>query len=372
MNKVDNRAFSKLLKQWSQSREDCARLAVSAQNTDEGRQAWAEIVHMMTADMRDQGEGNTQADIFYTDEKPIRSGLLDEDTIGEIFQIVPVRKGQEIDFPIDFYQVTDRDKFWAYAIPDHGYLPQRYASSGSVKISTYRIGNSIDFYLSYIEQARWDVLARGLEVYRNGFVKKVNSDGWAILMSAAFYRNIVVNDNTAMPNQITPRLLSLMQVFMKRNGGGNMTSNGFVLTDLFISPEAAASIRSWDLSLVPESVRTAIFTKKEGVPLANLFGIDLREHEDLGIGQPLQQLLTLPVSQGGYGLVLPPGTREIVFGMDGRNTGRFAKMPIRNPGFETFPDNSSYTHRSQTIGWYGWGNVGFSILDNGWLTLGSF
>ena len=159
---------------------------------------------------------------------------------------------------------------------------------------------------------------------------------------------------------------------MKRNGGGNMTSNGFVLTDLYISPEAAASMRSWDLSLVPESVRTQIFAKKDGIPVANLFGIDIREHDDLGIGQPLQQLLTLPTADGGFGLVVPPGTREIVLGMDKRDTGRFAKMPIRNPGFETFPDNSSYTHRAQTIGWYGWGNLGFCCLDNAWLLLGAF
>jgi len=355
--KIDTRAQSKLFQDWADPTKypaEHAALKIVAEDSssEAGKKAWA--------------------DIIYTMAEPIRSGLMDEDTISEIFSMIRIDKGQIIDFPIDFYQVTDRDKFWAYAIPDHGYLPQRYASAGSVQISTYRIGNSIDFWLSYIEQARWDILSRGMEVYRNGFVKKLNSDGWSTLAAAAYYRNIVVNDNTALPNQLTPRLLSLMQVFMKRNGGGNMTSNGFVLTDLYISPEAAASMRSWDLSLVPESVRTQIFAKKEGIPIANLFGIDIREHEDLGIGQPLQQLLTLPANQGGFGLVLPPGTRELVLGMDSRNTGQFAKMPIRNPGFETFPDNSSYTHRSQTIGYYGWGNVGFAALDNGWLLLGAF
>jgi len=58
--------------------------------------------------------------------------------------------------------------------------------------------------------------------------------------------------------------------------------------------------------------------------------------------------------------------------MDGRNTGQFAKMPIRNPGLETFPDNSSYTHRSQTIGYYGWMETGFANLDSGFLLLGAF
>ena len=354
-SKADQRELSKKLWAWGdteQNAESIAQLQLAATPTAEGQEAWA--------------------DIIYTTTEVIRSGLLDEDTVSDIFEVIRVAPMQEIDYPIDFYQATDRDKFWAYTIPDHGYLPQRYATAGSVKITTYRIGNSIDFWIYYIANARWDILKRGIDVYKNGFVKKVNSDGWSALMASAFYRNIVVNDNTALPNQLTPRLMSLMQVFMKRNGGGNMTSNGFRLTDMYISPEAAASMRSWDLSLVPEGVRENIFSKREGVPLANIFGVDINEHDDLGIGQPLQQLLTLPTTEGGFGLVLPPTTREVVLGMDKRNTGRFAKMPIRNPGFETFPDNSSYTHRSQTIGFYGWGNLGFGVLDNGWLLLGAF
>jgi len=78
------------------------------------------------------------------------------------------------------------------------------------------------------------------------------------------------------------------------------------------------------------------------------------------------------VGARGFGLRLPDGTREIVLGMDGRNTGRFAKMPVRNPGLETFADASSYTHRSQTIGYYGWMETGFCNLENSFLLLGSY
>jgi len=365
--KVDNRAVSKLLKDWNDPvkyKEEHALLKVVAENpvSPEGQAAWASIVKAMTS----------QADIIYTDQEPIRSGPLDEDTISGIFQMIPVPKGQIIDFPIDSYQVTDRDKYWAYAIPDHGYLPQRYMSSTSVQVSTYRIGNSADIWIRHIQQARWDQMARMLEVYKNGYVKKINSDGWSTLAAAAYYRNLVVSDDTAAPHQITPRLLSLMQVCMKRNGGGNMRSSGFKLTDLYISPEAAASMRSWDLSLVPEKVREQMYSKSDGIPIANLFGIDIMEHEDLGIGQPLQQLFVLPAGQGGFGLNLPGGTREVVLGMDGRNTGQYCKMPVRNPGLETFVDNSSYTHRSQTMGVYGWVETGFCCFEPSFILLGTF
>ena len=254
-NKVNNRVISSLLADWSdeskhKEEHELLKIAAECATKPEGIEAWAQIVHAMTSSMQ-----KVVADISYTDQEPIRSGLLDEDTVGDIYQVIPVAKGVEIDFPIDFYQATDRDKYWAYTIPDQGYLPQRYASSESVKISTYRIGSTMDFWIRHIQQARWDVLARGLEVYKNGYVKKVNSDGWSAIAASAYARNIVVSDDTAAPHQITPRLLSIMQVLTKRNGGGNMNSSGFKLTDLYISPEAAASMRSWDFSLIPEVVR---------------------------------------------------------------------------------------------------------------------
>ena len=42
----------------------------------------------------------------------------------------------------------------------------------------------------------------------------------------------------------------------------------------------------------------------------------LSDQQKEDIIQPLQQLLTLPASEGGFGLNLPGGTRELVFGMD--------------------------------------------------------
>ena len=77
--------------------------------------------------------------------------------------------------------------------------------------------------------------------------------------ASAYARNIVVSDDTAAPHQITPRLLSIMQVLTKRNGGGNMNSSGFKLTDLYIGPEAAASMRS-------TSVAKGVFISSTSLP----------------------------------------------------------------------------------------------------------
>jgi hypothetical protein len=109
MNNKVNRVISSLLADWSdveQHKEEHELLKIAAANSTkpEGVEAWAQIVQAMTEPMQ-----NVVADISYTDQEPIRSGLLDEDTVGDIYQVIPVAKGVEIDFPIDFYQATDRD-----------------------------------------------------------------------------------------------------------------------------------------------------------------------------------------------------------------------------------------------------------------------
>jgi hypothetical protein len=358
MNQItDTKKYSQSIAALNQDPEKVALLQLAAKPTDEGRETLATIIYDMT--------------------EPIRSGELDEDTISDIYLRTAIPAGTIIDYPIDFYQSSDRDKFWAYTIPDVGYLPQRHASAGSVKVNTYRSGNAIDVYYSYLEQARWDILQRSMEVFQNGFVKKLNHDGWACLLGTAAYRNVLVSDASAPASTITPRLISLMQVFMKRNGGGNLQSNGYRLTDLYFSPEAIASMRTWDASLVPEAFRERMFSAGAGLPISNLFGINFNEHIDFGVGQPMQQMLVTPEPEGGLGVVLPPGTEELCLGMDRTNTKNWAKAPYTVPKggsspLDYFIDDSSYTRRSQVFGIVGMMNCGFVCLESSTLLLGVF
>ena len=106
--KVDTRARSWQLLDWSDAEKykaeyDLLKCVVDKQGIPEGYAAWTDLVHAMNGQF-----DKVQADIIYTDQEPIRSGLLDEDTISNIYEVVPVGKGVEIDFPIDTYQTTDR------------------------------------------------------------------------------------------------------------------------------------------------------------------------------------------------------------------------------------------------------------------------
>ena len=107
--------------------------------------------------------------------------------------------------------------------------------------------------------------------------------------------------------------------------------------------------------------RRQIFESKEDGGLSQVFGIDLHEMIEMGVGQLIQNFfLTL----GG---TIPSGRQELCWGLDLSNPDVFV-MPIRAE-IEIFEDET--LHRQRRAGFYGWGEHGFSVLDNRRVLLGS-
>ena len=298
-------------------------------------------------------------------ELPLRQGVLNGDILDGIFEAVVLQPGAAPEFPLDFLAPGTEKDFVAYTIPNHGYIPQRHVEGDYVMVPTYDIGNSIDYLLKYARDARWDVVGRAMEVLEAGFVKKMNDDGWHTMLAAGVDRNIVVYDSDAGAGQFTKRLVSLMKTVMRRNGGGNSTSNNRAqLTDLYLSPEALEDIRNWGVDQVDEVTRREIYVANDGAgSLSRVFGVNLRALDELGEGQEYQ--LYFENILGGS---MPGSDVEIVVGLDLSKRDSFI-MPVREQ-VQIFEDES--LHRQKRAGYYGWGEQGFAVLDNSRVVLGSF
>jgi len=295
-------------------------------------------------------------------ELPLRKGLLSGDILDGIFEPVQLAPGAAPEFPLDFLSPgTERD-FVAYTIPNHGYVPERHVESDYVMVPTYDVGSSIDYLLKYARDARWDVVGRAMEVLEGSFVKKMNDDGWHTLLAAGVDRNIVVFDSDAANNQFTKRLVSLLKTVMRRNGGGNSASNNRgVLTDLYVSPEAMEDIRSWGVDQVDEVTRREIYTAADG-SLNRIFGVNLHDLDELGVGQEYQLFYSNVLSG-----TLPSGDSEVVVGLDLSKRDSFI-MPVREQ-VQIFEDET--LHRQKRAGFYGWAEIGYAVLDNRRVVLGS-
>ena len=295
-------------------------------------------------------------------ELPLRKGVLNGDILDDIFEPIQLAQSATPEFPLDFVAPGTEKDFVAYTIPNHGYIPQRHVEGDYVMVPTYDIGASIDYLLKYARDARWDVVGRAMEVLEAQFVKKMNDDGWHTLLAAGVDRNIIVYDNDATQGQFTKRLVSLMKTVMRRNGGGNSASqNRGMLTDLYISPEAMEDIRNWGLDQVDEITRREIYVAGDGT-LNRVFGINLHDRDELGVGQQYQTFYTNTLTGA-----LPSGKEEIVLGLDLRRRDSFI-MPVRQE-VQIFEDDT--LHRQKRAGFYGWAEQGFAVLDNRRVLLGS-
>lgn len=306
-----------------------------------------------------------QYDFAKAIQTPLRQGVLLGDVLGNIFEELTLDQNSTAEYPLDLIAPGMEGEHVAYTNPGHGRIPERSVESDYVMIPTYGITSSIDYLLRYARDARWDIAGRAMQVMEAGFVKKKNDDGWHTLLAAGVDRNVLVFDGDATAGMFTKRLVSLMQVTMRRNAGGNTGSaNRGRLTDLYVSPEALEDVRNWGLDQVDEVTRREIYIATEnGAPITRIFGVNLHDLDELGEGQEYQQFYT-----SGLSGALQASDLELVVGLDQGASDSFI-MPVRET-LQVFPD--PMLHRQQRVGYYGWMELGFAVLDNRRIILGSF
>ena len=296
-------------------------------------------------------------------ELPLRQGVMSGNILGDIFEAINLQPGATAEFPLDFLAPGTEKEFVAFTIPNHGRIPERHVEGDYVMGPTYEVGASIDWLLKYARDARWDVVGRAMEVLQGQFVKKMNDDGWHTLLSAGADRNILIYDGDASSGMFSKRLVSLLKVVMRRNGGGNSTSvHRGELTDLYISPEGHEDIRNWGVDEVDPITRRDLIVGEGGL-LVRIFQVNLHTLDELGEGQEYQNFYTTDLSG-----TMPAGKNEIVVGLDLRNRDSFV-MPVRAP-VQVFEDDT--LHRQRRAGMYGWAEHGFAALDTRRVLLGAF
>lgn len=286
----------------------------------------------------------------------IRQGIMPGDIVTDIYTEIPLAQDAVPEFPLDFVAPGTEGDYVAYTLTQHGRLPEKHVEGDYVLIPTYPVGNNVDFLLRYARMARWDVPSRAMDIMKQGVAKKMNDDGWHVLLSAVVDRNIVVFDSDAIQGNFTKRLVTLTRTIMTRNGGGNATSlNHRVLTDLYMSLEALDDMRNWGIDQIDEITRREIIQDFQGGMIQRVFGVNLHGVWELGIGQEYQLFFTQTLGAG-----LPNNDVELVVGLDLRNEDSFI-MPTRGQ-LEVFDDPQ--LHRQQRQGMYCWRELGWGVLDN--------
>lgn len=301
-------------------------------------------------------------------QEPIRQGVLTGNIISNIFAEEMLPAGARAEYQLDFYRPDNANDFKAYAVPTHGAVPMRLAEGDYVEVPTFGIGGSIEILTRYAREARWNVIARMIEVLQAGFVKKMNDDGWHTLLYAGFNRNIRVNDSNATAGQFTKKLISLMKIAMRRNAGGNSTSlNRGSLTHLFVSPEAVEDMRNWGIDEVDELTRREIFVSEDG-SFNRVFGVNIVDLDELGDGQEYQDYYEQNPALGAANNGMASSDVEIVVGLDLAKNDSFV-MPVKQD-VAIYEDDT--VRRQRLVSFWGEADLGFAVLNHTRIMLGSF
>lgn len=295
--------------------------------------------------------------------EPLRQGVLVGDIATDIFERRVMPLGTPVEFPLDILAPGEETQYVAYTNPGNGRIAEKSIEGDYIMVPTYGITSAIDWLLRHAREARYDIVARAMQVLEASFVKKINDDGWHTVLGAAADRNILIFDSDAASGQFTKRLVSLMKVIMQRNSGGNTASlKRGKLTDLYMSPEGVEDIRNWGLDLIDDATRREFYLAADG-GINSVFGVNLHPLIEFGENQEYQQFFTQNLAGSLNG-----GDLELIVGIDLLNNDSFL-MPVKQE-VQIFPDPN--LHRQQRAGFYGWAELGFAVLDSRRVLCGSF
>ena len=313
--------------------------------------------------------GDSDPDIAYPAQKmiakaitlPLEQGLLAGDILGGLYQSVNLTNGESLDYPLDFLNPGNEEDFIAYVCPDVGRIPERQVDATYIHLRTYRIANSIDMTLRVIRDSSWDIFGRALQVMQSGFLMKMNVDGWRTLITSAESRGLEIYDSAATAGVFSRRLLSLMKLEFRRNGGKFTHVNRKKMTHLYLSPEGIEDIRLFPAAEVDDLTRRDLFLMGDGT-MPQIAGVTLVDLDEFGVGQTHNDFYVQV-----KGAAIANSKLEICIGADLTNPNFV--MPVRESLMIT-PDSNM--HRFQKAGFYGWYEGGFASLDNRDLLVGAF
>ena len=109
--------------------------------------------------------------------------------------------------------------------------------------------------------------------------------------------------------------------------------------------------------------REIYLASDDGAAITRVFGVNLHDMDELGEDQEYQKFFT-----DQLGGAVESSDKELVVGLDLSASDSFI-MPIKQD-VQIYEDDT--LHRHQRAGFYGWAEIGFAVLDNRRILLGSF
>lgn len=317
--------------------------------------------------------------------------LMQAGTASAVYTDAPYDEDDSPSLPLDLYHDQDQDFVTVWSQNVAGGLPSSNVEGFSeLKVSTYRLDSAVSFLKRYARRGRLDVLSKAVERMSNEVLVKQERNAWAVVLKAlagarspkSNFDTTLIQDAVSGGHILKPtsngelvledlnRLLTLVKRINTSYAYGT-TTDSYGLTDLFLSPEMKAEIRSmaWNpvssntnpagTQVLPDSVKEEIYRAAGN---QDFFGVSLHELVELGVGQKYNSLFN--AVKGEYS-TFNPASQELIVGLDlGKEAfiRPVARQAESGGTFTVLPDDQ-FVSRSEKTGFYGFLEEGRVCID---------
>ena len=327
----------------------------------------------------------------------IQQVLSQADTASAVYSDVVYDEDDNPSYPLDlFFEQRNADNYISVVQQNiAGGLPSsQIAGANELKVATYRLDAAVSFLKKYARRGRLDVVSKAVERMAQEVLVKQERNAWAVILKAlsegkgtgsnngAHIVNNVGSTETFQLDTLNAIITRMKRINKSFAGGTAAQVYSEGITDLYVSPEVKQDIRAFSYSPIgnnasqslPEDAKSGAY---RGAGLANIFGINIIDLQELGVGQKYNTLYeTFSDSAGLAGAVDEDGasdtsafndgsSHEVIIGVDASREALIrpvARNADSGATFSALPDDQ-FTQRADKTGFYGAVEEGRVCID---------
>ena len=327
----------------------------------------------------------------------IQQVLSQADTASAVYSDVVYDEDDNPSYPLDlFYEQRNTDNYVSVVQQNvAGGLPSsQIAGANELKVATYRLDSAVSFLKKYARRGRLDVVSKAVERMAQEVLVKQERNAWAVLLKAlsegkgtgsnngAHIVNNVGSTETFQLDTLNAIITRMKRINKSFAGGTAAQVYSEGITDLYVSPEVKQDIRAFSYSPIgnnanqslPDGPKTDAY---RAAGIANIFGINIIDLQELGVGQKYNTLYeTFSDAAGLAGAVNEAGastttafndgsSHELVLGVDASREALIRPVARNSESGATFsalPDDQ-FTQRADKTGFYGSVEEGRVCID---------
>ena len=327
----------------------------------------------------------------------IQQVLSQADTASAVYSDVVYDEDDNPSYPLDlFFEQRNADNYvTVFQQNIAGGLPSsQIAGANELKVSTYRLDAAVSFLKKYARRGRLDVVSKAVERMAQEVLVKQERNAWAVILKAlsegkgtgssngAHIVNNVGSTETFQLDTLNAIITRMKRINKSFAGGTAAQVYSEGITALCVSPEVKQDIRAFSYSPIGNNAAQSFpnGAKEDayrGAGLANIFGINIVDLQELGVGQKYNTLYeTFSDSAGLAGAVNEAGastttafndgsSHEVIIGVDASREALIrpvARNADSGATFSALPDDQ-YSQRADKTGFYGSVEEGRVCID---------